>query len=142
MSQTTDLLNFIHQNAEMGQGTIERISKMVSDPALRNTLAPQLEEYRRMCIASEALLSAQQADVKSVNPMIKASSYLKLNASMLADKSPSHISEMLIEGSTMGIIDITKQLDTYKDADEGVRALGHALLRQEQSNIERLKKHL
>ena len=68
MSQTTDLLNFIHQNAEMGQGTIERISKMVSDQSLKDTLEPQLEEYRRMCIASEALLSAQKADVKSVNP--------------------------------------------------------------------------
>lgn len=66
MSQTTDLLNFIHQNAEMGQGTIERICKMTTDETFKNTLAPQLEEYRRMCIASEALLSAQQADVKAL----------------------------------------------------------------------------
>ncbi len=142
MSQTTDLLNFIHQNAEMGQGTIERISKMVSDQSLKDTLEPQLEEYRRMCIASEALLSAQKADVKSVNPMAKASAYLKMNANMMADKTPSHISEMLIEGSTMGIVDITKKLNEYKDADAGVVALGQALLKQEQNNIDRLKKHL
>ena len=140
MSQTTDLLNFIHQNAEMGQGTIERICKMTTDETFKNTL--QLEEYRRMCIASEALLSAQQADVKGINPMAKASAYLKMNAGTLADKSPSHISEMLIEGSTMGIIDITKKLSEYKDADAGVVALGKALLKQEQGNIERLKKHL
>ena len=124
MSQTTDLLNYIHQNAEMGQGTIERICKMTSDQSLKDTLAPQLEEYRRMCIASEALLSAQKADVKGVNPMAKASAYLKMNA------------------STMGIIDITKKLSEYKDADAGVVALGKALLKQEQGNIERLKKHL
>ena len=142
MSQTTDLLNYIHQNAEMGQGTIERICKMTSDQSLKDTLAPQLEEYRRMCIASEALLSAQKADVKGVNPMAKASASLKMNASTMADKSPSHISEMLIEGSTMGIIDITKKLSEYKDADAGVVALGKALLKQEQGNIERLKKHL
>ena len=142
MSQTTDLLNFIHQNAEMGQGTIERISKMVSDQSLKDTLEPQLEEYRRMCIASEALLSAQKVDVKSVNPMAKASAYLKMNDNMMADKTPSHISEMLIEGSTMGIVDITKKLNEYKDADAGVVALGQALLKQEQNNIDRLKKHL
>lgn len=142
MSQTTDLLNFIHQNAEMGQGTIERISKMVSDHSLKDTLEPQLEEYRRMCIASEALLSAQKADVKGVNPMAKASAYLKMNANVMADKTPSHISEMLIEGSTMGIVDITKKLNEYKDADAGVVALGKALLKQEQNNIDRLKKHL
>lgn len=142
MSQTTDLLNFIHQNAEMGQGTIERICKMVNDQSLKDSLAPQLEEYRRMCIASEALLTAQRADVKGINPMIKASAYLKMNANTLADKSASHISEMLIEGSTMGIVDITKKLGEYKDADPGVIALGKALLKQEQGNIERLKKHL
>lgn len=142
MSQTTDLLNFIHQNAEMGQGTIERISKMVSDQSLKDTLEPQLEEYRRMCIASEALLSAQKADVKSLSPMVKASAYLKMNANVMADKTPSHISEMLIEGSTMGIVDITKKLNEYKDADAGVVALGQAMLKQEQNNIERLKKHL
>ena len=42
----------------------------------------------------------------------------------------------------MGIIDITKKLSEYKDADAGVVALGKALLKQEQGNIERLKKHL
>lgn len=114
----------------------------MTDQALKDDLEPQLEEYRRMCIASEALLSAQKADVKGVNPMAKASAYLKMNANTMANKSPSHISEMLIEGSTMGIVDITKKLNEYKGADAGVMALGKALLKQEQNNIERLKKHL
>lgn len=51
------------------------------------------------------------------------------------NKSPSHISEMMIRGSTMGIVDITKKIKEYDDADKVILNLANDLLKFEQRNI-------
>jgi hypothetical protein len=60
----------------------------------------------------------------------------------VTNKNPSHIAEMMIQGSTMGIIDITKNLKEYADADKDISALANRLLKFEQQNIEEMKKFL
>ena len=58
------------------------------------------------------------------------------------NKTPSHISEMLIQGSTMGIIDITKKIKEYPNADKEILELANKLLKLEQNNVEECKKYL
>ena len=65
-----------------------------------------------------------------------------INLKTLANKSPSHISEMLIQGSTMGIIDLTKKLKEYAEADQEILSLANKLLKLEQNNVEECKKYL
>jgi hypothetical protein len=49
---------------------------------------------------------------------------------------------MLIQGSSMGIIDITKKLREYKDVNPDIMSIGQQLLHLEQQNIEECKKFL
>jgi len=58
------------------------------------------------------------------------------------NKTPSHISEMLIQGSTMGIIDITKKIKEYPNVDKEILDLANKLLKLEQNNVEECKKYL
>jgi hypothetical protein len=60
----------------------------------------------------------------------------------MADKTPSHISEMLIIGSNMGIIDAIKKLKKYKDAEEDIIKLMEKLLKFEEDNVQQLKQFL
>lgn len=142
MNKDTELLNFIHQNAEMGKNTMTQLIAITDDPSFQQKLSQQLEDYNRVCMASDVLLQSTGHETKGLSPLTKVSTYISVNMNTMTDKSPSHISEMLIQGSTMGIIDITKKLKEYKDADPGILALGCALLEQEEANIERLKKTL
>ena len=142
MNKDTELLNFIHQNAEMGKNTMSQLIAITDDPSFQEKLSQQLEDYNRVCMASNVLLQSAGHETKGLSPLTKFSTYLSVNMNTMSDKSPSHISEMLIQGSTMGIIDITKKLKEYKDADKGILSLGQALLEQEEANIERLKKTL
>ena len=74
--------------------------------------------------------------------MLKISVYMSISMKTLMDKTPCHISEMLIQGSTMGIIEATKNLQIYKGADKGILDLADKLLKTEQNNIEQLKPFL
>lgn len=63
-------------------------------------------------------------------------------AKTLTDKSEAHLAEMLILGSTRGVIDVTHKLREYKDCDDAIKNLGFKLLWTEQTNIDELKKFL
>ena len=65
-----------------------------------------------------------------------------INMQTLTDKTPSHISEMLIIGSNMGVINAVKNLKKYKDAETGIVSLMERLLKFEENNIQQLKDFL
>ena len=108
MNKDTELLNFIHQNAEMGKNTMTQLIAITDDPAFQEKLSQQLEDYNRVCMASNVLLQSAGHETKGLSPLTKFSTYISVNMNTMSDKSPSHISEMLIQGSTMGIIDMKK----------------------------------
>ena len=60
----------------------------------------------------------------------------------LADKSPSHISEMLIIGSNMGVINAVKNLKKYQSIEPKIVRLMEKLLKFEENNIQQLKEFL
>ncbi|MCX7614231.1 MAG: hypothetical protein N2Z65_00580 [Clostridiales bacterium] len=142
MNANLQMLNYIHQNSQMGQETLNQLIKINKDPEFETVLSIQYNEYKHIFDSSEQKISTLGGDVKNANPYKKVSSYLASNLGTLIDKSPSHISEMLIRGSTMGVIDITKNLKEYQDADPDVLALGQQLLSFEQQNIEECKRFL
>jgi 23S rRNA U2552 (ribose-2'-O)-methylase RlmE/FtsJ len=92
---------------------------------------------------SEKKLRARDKPAKDIGPLTKAAAYLSINLNTLADKTPSRISEMMIKGSTMGVIDMTKKLNEYSSsADPDVMDLAGSLLSFEQHNIEECKRFL
>ena len=53
-----------------------------------------------------------------------------------------HIAEMMINGTTMGIVDMTKKLNQLDEADAGAKKLAEEFIRGQQKSIEVLKQHL
>lgn len=105
-------------------------------------LQSQLEEYNMIYDTTERKLKELNKEAKDINAFSKVSTYFMINLNTLANKTSSHISEMMIQGSTMGIIDITKKLKEYKSADKEILDLANKLLKLEQSNVEECKKYL
>lgn len=105
-------------------------------------LRSQLQEYKMVYDSTDEKLKELNKEAKDINTFSKVSTYAMVNLKTLANKSPSHISEMLIQGSTMGIVDLTKKLKKYTDADEEILALANKLLQLEQNNVEECKKYL
>lgn len=142
MNGNIELLNYIHQNSEMGQNTLNQLIKIVEDNSFKEVLQSQFNEYKKIFDLSEAKINEQNKEAKEINTFSKISAYMMINLKTLTDKSPSHISEMLIQGSTMGIIDVTKKIKEYNSADKEILDLADTLLKFEQNNVEELKKFL
>ena len=142
MTQDMALLNFIYQNAEMGKETIPKLTKIVEDVNFRRVLEDQLTEYQEIFDQSQKQLQDRHQKPEGLTGMEKASTYMALKMNTLTDKTSSHMAEMLIQGSTMGSVDIQKQLNKYSEADTDVRRLGERLLKTEQRNIEQLQQYL
>lgn len=142
MNGNTELLNYIYQNSEMGQDTLKQLMGMVEDDAFKKTLEYQYNEYKKIFDISDSKLKEEDREGKGINVLTKVSTYIMINLRTLTNKTSSHISEMLIQGSTMGIIDITKKLKEYKEAEKEILDLGNKLLQFEQRSIKELKKFL
>lgn len=142
MNGNIEFLNYIYQNAEMGKDTIKQLIEISKDEEYKKMLECQLEEYKAIHNTAEKKIEELNKEAKDINVFSKVSAYIMINIKTLMDKTPSHISEMLIQGSNMGIIDITKKIKEYPNADKDIIDLANRLLKFEQNNLEKYKKYL
>lgn len=142
MDQNIEFLNYIYQNAEMGTTTIKKILDIVKDDDLSTHLKTQLTEYENIFDASKQKLNIAGHKEKDIGTLQKITANFSINLSTLTDKSNSHIAEMLLQGSLMGVIDATKNIKKYPDANNDIKDLAYRLLKTEENNLESLKKFL
>lgn len=142
MDANAEYLNYIYQNAKMGTDTIEQLLDIVKEKEFLEVLNSQNKEYEAIEKEAERLLKENGQEEKDISLFQKVSAYIMINVKTLTDKSASHISEMLIQGSTMGVIDIIKNNRKYQGAHENIIQLGQRLLKFEENNINECKKFI
>lgn len=127
----------------MGVGTIDHLLEIVEEKNFVKFLKSQLREYEEIHESAKFLLNKNGYDEKGISTLEKIRTYLMINFQTLTDKTPSHIAEMLIIGSNMGIIDAIKNIRKYeKQAEKDILNLMKKLLIFEENNIKELKKFL
>ncbi|MGI6202821.1 MAG: hypothetical protein ACOYID_05380 [Eubacteriales bacterium] len=142
MNGNAALLNFVYQNSEMGVNTIEQLIEIVKDENFRVQLDSQLNEYKDINRAAREKLNENGYDEKGIGTLDKIKTYLMINLQTQNDKSTSHIAEMLIIGSNMGVINAIRNIRKYSAAEPSILALMERLLRFEENNIQELKNFL
>lgn len=142
MNGNAELLNFIYQNSQMGVDTINQLIGITEDENFKKYLNSQLNEYREIHTTAKSLLNQNGYDEKGISAFEQIKTYLMINMQTLTDKTPSHISEMLIIGSNMGVIDAVKNIKRYQEAEREIVGLMEKLLRFEENNIQQLKSFL
>jgi hypothetical protein len=142
MNGNAELLNFIYQNSQMGVDTIEQLIGIVEDEEFKKQLESQYSEYKEIHNAAKLMLNKNGYDEKGIGAFDKIKTYLMINMQTLTDKTTSHISEMLIIGSNMGVINAVKNIKKYQDAEPDIITLMERLLKSEENNIQKLKAFL
>jgi len=139
MNGDVELLNYIYQNSQMGTVTITQLLDIVEDTEFKNQLQSQYNEYKEIHEAARNLLNENGYDEKGIGAFEKTRAYLMINIQTLTDKSSSHIAEMMIIGSNMGVIDAIKNINKYKNAEREILSLMEKLKAFEENNITSLK---
>lgn len=142
MDANTELLNFIFQNSEMGTNTLDELIEIAGDVPFEQVLLKQREGYKVINQEAVRLMEGSEEEPKGISKFAQIRTYLMIKASTLTNHSASHFAEMMIQGSIMGIIDLCKQLNSYKEVKPEIRALAEQLLQFEEGNVEELKKYL
>lgn len=142
MNENTQLLNFIYQNAQMGVETINQLLEIVKDSDFLDYLKEKREGYDKMLIDARSKLNEHGYDEEGISAFAKIKTYFMINMQTLSDDSTSHIAEMMMIGSTMGIINTIRSINKYQNADKNLLAMMKTLQTFEEKSYEDLKSYL
>jgi hypothetical protein len=137
-----DLLEKTYQNASTGITAIEAVLNKAPNNEFNSALYKQLRDYQELKDKSEKQLQLSGTEAKD-NPVYEKA-LMKGNVKMntLINSSESHIAQMVIQGSTMGITQMTRLLNKSKNADGTSTEIAKEFIKKEEENIEVMKKYL
>ena len=138
------LLDEMYKNVKMGADSLVNVMPSVEDKALREELTAQLERYGEYAHKIEDILYSDGSAPKEESMMTKISSKLGIKFNTMMDSTSTHISEMIIEGATMGVTNMTRLLREYENTScpEKILSLARDIIEYEESTIEKMKKYL
>lgn len=142
MDQTQKLLQTIVENARMGADACDQLMSKTDDMSLRQELMNERQQYENACRDAEAQLMQLGTHPHPKGPMARAGMWMGMEMNTMMDKSASHIADMLIQGCTMGVVEMTKARNSLPDADAQAQGIASALVTAQQESIERLKTFL
>ena len=128
-SRTEEFLNKVYENAEMCCESISMITEKVENPSLLSELQSEHRAYTDL-----------SGEAKGPLAQFGVWSGIQMNTAF--DKSPDKIAEMMMQGSMMGIIDMSRTLKEYGDTPEDCRKLGENLIKLEENSIQKMKQYL
>ena len=136
-------LNNLYRNAHVAMQSISDLLPETDDEMMKKELERQFEGYKNAINEISAFMKENRITPKDIGPikkmMLKAS--VKMNAAK--NDNRSHIAEMMIKGTVMGLTDIYRDLGEK----EGVTApevaeLANRLASMEETYEKRLKNYL
>lgn len=144
MDGNRELLNFIYQNSQMGIISIKQLFEVVPDmdEKFHRQIESQMKEYQKINAEARKLLEENGCDEKGLGALEKIRTYLMIDFQTMADKGVSHLAEMMLMGSTMGIVNATRNLRKYQNVKKEIHSLMEDLLKFEDDNFQKLREFL
>ena len=136
------VLNEINKGIKMGMDSISTISEKVEDNNFKDDLLFQYDKYNEILNRVNSELKNYDDFPKELPPMQKTMGYIDIQLSTLNDKSNSHIAEMLIKGTNMGIIEGVKLKNRNPDIDPTISNILDDFIKFQENNVEKLQKYL
>lgn len=117
MNENIELLNYIHEDSQMGITSLTTPIRKLNnkDNKIKRIVEAELKGYEQFLKDSEKLLKKYKAEIMDASMMAKTMSTMKLNFEVMKDNSDAKITDILTKGFTMGTIDMNKKIETYKD---------------------------
>lgn len=146
MSATAEMLEKLYKNVKMGADSITALLPKIEseDAKFKSDLTMQLSGYEELATRINTILREAGEQPREDSLMTKMSAKMGTAMNTLMDDSVSHIADMIIQGSTMGITDTIKVLREYENtsASEKSLALARDIIKFEEQNVERMKAYL
>lgn len=145
MNENIELLKHIYQTSDMGVYATKNLLDLLKtkDNKINHVLEEELKEYEKYTQIAKTMLKKYDSDAKGTGIFAKMSSDIGMTMETMKDNSDAAIAGMLIEGLTMGTVEMNIKIDRFKKtAKKEVLEISQDLLKFQENEIEKLKTFL
>lgn len=145
MNENLELMEYLYQNSEMGVHTLTTLLKELNDKEnkIKKLIEEQLKEYEKFQKESEKIIKKHKLEPKETSIMDKMGSNMGIKKEVKCDNSDASIAHMVIEGVTMGLVEIESKIKNYKaEVDNDILKLAEEYKSALDKQIKDLKEYL
>ena len=142
-NQNLNILDEINKGSTMGMDAISFISEKVTDSRFKEVLNGEYSKYRDISERVNQLYSNySDKEPHQTNAMNKMMTWYGIQMKTMADDTTSKLSELLMQGTNMGIIEGRRLLNQNHDAAQDVKNILNDFVVMQEDSVETLKKYL
>lgn len=137
------VLDEVNKGTTMGMDAISYVTEKVGDERFKGVLDVEYGKYKKIANrVSDIYSQYSQAEPQETNKMDKMMTWYGVQMNTIKDKSNSKISELLMQGTNMGIIEGRRLLNNNPSIDNEVRQILNDFVVMQEDSVETLKKYL
>lgn len=142
-NQNLNILDEVNKGATMGMDAISFVSEKVTDNTFKEVLDTEFNKYEKISErVNEVYENYSFKEPHETTPMNKAMTWYGIQMKTMTDDSTSKLSELLMQGTNMGIIEGRRLLNQNPDAAHDVKSILNDFVVMQEDSVETLKKYL
>ena len=142
-NQNLNILDEINKGATMGMNAISFVSDKVQDENFKHVLDVEYNKYEDISKKVNNLYSNYSSkEPHETNTMNKIMTWYGIQMKTITDSTTSKLSELLMQGTNMGIIEGRRLINANQNAAEDVKNILNDFVVMQEDSVETLKKYL
>ena len=142
-NQNLNILDEVNKGATMGMDAISFVSEKVEDSKFKQVLDTEYNKYKKISNrVNDLYTNYSNKEPHETNAINKAMTCYGIQMKTMTDDTTSKLSELLMQGTNMGIIEGRRLLNQNQDADKDVKNILNDFVVMQEDSIETLKKYL
>ena len=142
-NQNLNILDEVNKGATMGMDAINYVSDKVNDETFKQVLDGEYNKYRDISARVNNLYANYSSkDPHETSTMTKMMTWYGIQMKTMTDHTTSKLSELLMQGTNMGIIEGRRLLNQNNDIAPDVKSILNDFVTMQEDSVETLKKYL
>lgn len=142
-NQNLNILDEVNKGATMGMDAISYVTDKAKDKSFKQVLYTEYNKYRDISRRVNTLYSKySDKEPHETNAMNKMMTWYGIQMKTMTDDTTSKLSELLMQGTNMGIIEGRRLLNQHDDIEDSVKTILNDFVVMQEDSVETLKKYL
>ena len=142
-NQNLNILDEVNKGATMGMNAISYVSDKASDSNFKEVLDTEYDKYQTISQRVNDLYSNYSSkEPHETSTMTKMMTWYGIQMKTMTDETTSKLSELLMQGTNMGIIEGRRLINENPQAAPDVKNILHDFVVMQEDSVETLKKYL
>lgn len=139
---TLQLLKECDSGIKTAVASIDEIKDHVKDVTLAKIFEQYKHDHEELGKRIQTMLEKEALEGKDPNAMVKAMSWMKINAKLIQKPTDAEAADLMMDGCNMGIKSVCKYQNKYGAADEGAKTIAKDLVDLESKLMIELRAYL